>query len=156
MAAHRTVAKSEISITEPSSDLQPSCQRNGEYVREITVAQTLPFRLANAARSNAECAYSRATEEPLAEQTSRGQLQVSAVERLLLVNQFAILERLYPAMKHELAAKRLILERRDSQHYDVLFAAPAGSGLSAPDSERSQNLAPTASGTDRGGALSPW
>ena len=88
----------------------------------------------------------------MAEQTSRGRLQFKAVERLLLANQFAILERLYPTLRHEFATRRQIIEREDAEHYGVLLSWPVLDSEFTGGSE-STLLRPT---TDRGGALTPW
>jgi len=92
----------------------------------------------------------------LAEQTSRGRLRLSALERLLLTNQFAILECLYPVLRHEFAAKRRILECEESELYDLVFHVSDRTSVQDPRLAQDVHDTPEPPATDRGGALTPW
>ena len=110
------------------------------------------------------------------------QLPLTAAERLILANQYAILERLYPTLRREYAARRHIIEQGAVEHYDVLLSRPVPTacstaeppsggyqdGVSNDASLRRPDLATTSPSrmwpvkpkhtarTNRGGALTPW
>ena len=84
--------------------------------------------------------------------TATGRTSLTAAERLLLLNQFAILERLYPALQREFAVKREIVERGEVEHYDVLFVSP----VTPAGHHEAAARQPTRAAADRGGALTPW
>jgi hypothetical protein len=82
---------------------------------------------------------------------------LTLVERLLLANQFAVLERLYPSKQREYASKRDIVERGVVDDYDALFClgepnprAKRGESSQRKDWDRLEDS------LDRGGALTPW
>jgi uncharacterized protein YfbU (UPF0304 family) len=84
-----------------------------------------------------------------------GRLALTPVERLLLANQYAILERLDPARQHEYAVKREIVERGEADHYDALLDQPMPTVRRSPGIRRIDDHLNRLA-TDRGGALTPW
>jgi hypothetical protein len=112
------------------------------------------------------------------------QLTLTAAERLILTNQYAILERLYPKLRREYAARRRIVEQSAVEHYDALLsqlvptpgsgataelstvqspeAVPHATSFSRPDStaatgSRVRAVEPKRTARpDRDGALTPW
>jgi hypothetical protein len=121
-------------------------------------------------------------EEPLKEDLASEPLAFSATERLILANQYEILERLYPTLRREYATRRRIVEQGDEEHYHLLFPRPVSLGggdaaqLTSDQSSEAVSYTPSLCrpdsvarrlriGTeeperqphpDRGGALTPW
>jgi hypothetical protein len=121
-------------------------------------------------------------EDPLREDLAIAPLTLSAAERLILANQYEILERLYPTLRREYASRRCIVERGDAAHYHVLFSrpvSPPGGDPAQLTSEQSSEAVPYTPSLcrqeslagrlrmsteeperqthrDRGGALTPW
>lgn len=84
-----------------------------------------------------------------------GHSLLAPVERLILANQYAILERLYPERQHVYEVKRVIVEREEVEHYDVLYESSAlePDETSKDQPSNGERVRPAA---DRGGALTPW
>lgn len=121
-------------------------------------------------------------EELLKDDLAIAQLPLTAAERLILANQYAILERIYPTLRHEYAARRQIVEQGAVERYEVLLSRPvptARSGAEPPSGHFQDGVSNDASlrrpdlaaaspprmwparpkrtaRTDRGGALTPW
>jgi uncharacterized protein YfbU (UPF0304 family) len=82
-------------------------------------------------------------------------LTLTPAERLILANQYAILEALFPADRARYALKRRIVERDGAAEYSNLLPernTPKDcNGTESPHRRRRAT-----GGVDRGGALTPW
>ena len=56
-------------------------------------------------------------EEPLKDDLAIVQMPLTATERLILANQYAILEQLCPTLRREYAARRYVIEQGIVEHY---------------------------------------
>jgi hypothetical protein len=82
-------------------------------------------------------------------------LTLTAAERLILVNQYAILEALFPADRAHYASKRRMVESAAAIEYSSLLPEPT----TPKDCNRPEPTHPrrwTKGSVNRGGALTPW
>lgn len=82
-------------------------------------------------------------------------LTLTRTERLILANQYAILEALFPADRARYALKRRILERDAAAEYSSLLPA-CNTTKYCNRTESTDRRRRASGGVNRGGALTPW